>query len=127
MSVSEIDRVTHPPRKKCEHHDDFCQNLVEGSSKEFPTLCNECIIEVLYSRMALEELKKERYRMTMSIEDERKAEMTLLALAEDLAPQDLQDFLAYYEISDAEYDRLKNKYNHLLTRYRKEKENQSNA
>ena len=61
--------------------------------------------------------------MTMTVAQEREAEMTLLLLLENMSMEDRVPFLQEVGVSRAEFERIYEKYHHLMERYRKEKEN----
>ena len=59
----------------------------------------------------------------LTIEDERKAELTLLMLLEDMPQEDRVPFLKENNISYEEFNRIYEKWFRVLERYRKEKAN----
>ena len=59
----------------------------------------------------------------MNIEDERKAEMTLLLLLEDMPQSERIPYLQELGVSAGEFERIYKKWYRVLEKYRKEKEN----
>lgn len=57
----------------------------------------------------------------LTIEDERKAELTLLTLLEDMPQEERVPFLKENNISFEEFNRIYEKWFRVLERYRKEK------
>jgi hypothetical protein len=60
--------------------------------------------------------------MSLTISEERKAELTLLGVMVDLSEEEKLKFLNTHRISIEEYNQLQEKYKHILNLYKQAKE-----
>jgi hypothetical protein len=59
--------------------------------------------------------------MSLSISEERKAELTLLGVMLEMSEEEKLEFLTAHEISIEEYTQLQEKYKHILNLYNEAK------